>query len=146
MTAGFGRDAAHAEWFYGFRLGLRTDLGSRIVRAWETTLAAVDERVVAADLLDGDWHPVRLLCDRGFTGRAFTASQAERGTRIVLAPSRTPNAIPNRQPGCTRSRCCATGSRPPTAKSPKPRAGPPPRPHLLGTADPHRSHPLRPRK
>ena len=27
--ARFGRDAAHAEWFYGFRLAIRTDLGSR---------------------------------------------------------------------------------------------------------------------
>ena len=33
MAARFGRDAAHAEWFYGFRLAARTDLGSRLVRA-----------------------------------------------------------------------------------------------------------------
>ena len=34
LHARFGRDAAHAEWFYGFRLTIRTDLGSRLVRAW----------------------------------------------------------------------------------------------------------------
>ena len=34
LAARFGRDAAHAEWFYGFRLAIKTDLGSRIVRAW----------------------------------------------------------------------------------------------------------------
>jgi hypothetical protein len=34
LAARFGRDAAHAGWFYGFRLAARTDLGSRIVRAW----------------------------------------------------------------------------------------------------------------
>lgn len=88
LVAGFGRDAAHAEWFYGFRLGLRCDLGSRLVRAWTITRAAVDERVVAGDLLDGADPPVGLLCDRGFAGRAFTAAQAARGTRVVLAPGR----------------------------------------------------------
>jgi hypothetical protein len=33
LAARFGRDGAHAEWFYGFRLAVRTDLGRRIVRA-----------------------------------------------------------------------------------------------------------------
>src|ERR1700751_4153692 len=33
LAARFGRDAAHAEWFYGFRLPGKTDLGSPIVRA-----------------------------------------------------------------------------------------------------------------
>jgi hypothetical protein len=33
LAARFGRDAAHAEWFYGFRLAIRADLGRRIVRA-----------------------------------------------------------------------------------------------------------------
>ena len=28
LHARFGRDAAHAEWFYGFRLAIKTDLGS----------------------------------------------------------------------------------------------------------------------
>jgi hypothetical protein len=31
LLASFGFDAAHREWFYGFRLGLRTDLGRRLV-------------------------------------------------------------------------------------------------------------------
>ena len=33
-----------AEWFYGFRLAIRTDLGTRIVRAWSIVPAAVGER------------------------------------------------------------------------------------------------------
>jgi len=41
LAARFGRDAAHAEWFYGFRLAVKTDLGSRIVRAWASVPAAV---------------------------------------------------------------------------------------------------------
>jgi hypothetical protein len=32
LAARFGRDGAHAEWFYGFRLAVRTDLGRRIAR------------------------------------------------------------------------------------------------------------------
>jgi len=53
LRAGFGWDAAHREWFYDFRLGLRMDLGRRLVRAWGIVPAAVDERAVADDLLDG---------------------------------------------------------------------------------------------
>jgi hypothetical protein len=63
--AGFGFDAAHREWFYGFRLGLRTDLGRRLVRAWGVVPAAVDERVVADELLAGT-VPTGLLLDRVF--------------------------------------------------------------------------------
>src|SRR5215468_7057284 len=47
LAARFGRDAAHAEWFYGFRLAVKTDLSSRIVRAWAIVAAAVNEREVA---------------------------------------------------------------------------------------------------
>jgi hypothetical protein len=88
LAAGFGRDAAHGEWFYGFRLALRTDLGSRLVRAWGLVPAAVDERAVADALLDGAPPPAGLLLDRGFAGRAWAEEQAARGTRVVLAPTR----------------------------------------------------------
>jgi hypothetical protein len=47
LAARFGRDAAHAEWFYGFRLAVKTDLGTRIVRAWSIVPAAVRERGTA---------------------------------------------------------------------------------------------------
>ncbi|HYZ55222.1 MAG TPA: transposase [Streptosporangiaceae bacterium] len=88
LAARFGRDAAHAEWFYGFRLAIRADLGSRIVRGWGIVPAAVNEREVADDLLDGIRPPAGLLLDRGFTGRPFAAGQAARGTQVVLAHSR----------------------------------------------------------
>lgn len=87
LPASFGRDAAHAEWFYGFRLALRTDLESRLVRAWAIVPAAVDERVVGDGLLDG-CIPAGLLLDRGFAGRDWEDRHAERGTRVVIAPSR----------------------------------------------------------
>src|SRR5258707_12280522 len=61
LAAGFGRDAAHAEWFYGFRLAARTDLGSRIVRAWAIVPAAVNERETAGGLLRTGPAPRDLL-------------------------------------------------------------------------------------
>ena len=87
LAAGFGRDAAHGEWFYGFRLALRTDLGSRLVRRWGVVPAAIDERAVADDLLAGA-APAGLLLDRGFLGRAWAAGHRARGTRVVYAHSR----------------------------------------------------------
>ena len=69
LVARFGRDAAHAKWFYGFRLAVKTDLGSRIVRAWSIVPAAVSERDVAEDLLEAGPAPRDLLADKGFNGR-----------------------------------------------------------------------------
>ena len=95
LHAGFGRDAAHAEWFYGFRLAVRTDLASRLVRAWGIVPAAVNERVVADGLLDTSrLPPAGLLLDRGFIGRAWAGQQAARGTRVVLAPGRADRRRP----------------------------------------------------
>ena len=65
LHARFGRDAAHAEWFYGFRLAIKTDLGSRIVRAWSIVPAAVNEREVAGDLLETGPPPRDLLRGQG---------------------------------------------------------------------------------
>jgi hypothetical protein len=88
LAAGFGRDAAHAEWFYGFRLAVKTDLGSRIVRAWAIVAAAVNEREVAGELLEGGPPPRDLLADKGFSGKAFAAAQAARGTAVLVPPDK----------------------------------------------------------
>jgi hypothetical protein len=88
LAARFGRDAAHAEWFYGFRLAIKADLGSRIVRAWGIVPAAVNERDVAEDLLDAGPPPRDLLVDKGFRGAAFAARQAARGTAVLLPPAK----------------------------------------------------------
>src|SRR3954452_12568567 len=66
LVARFGRDAAHGEWCYGFRLAIKTDLGARLVRAWSIVPAAVNEREVAGDLLDTGPPPRDLLVDKGF--------------------------------------------------------------------------------
>ena len=88
LHARFGRDAAHAEWFYGFRLAIKTDLGARIVRAWSIVPAAVNERDVASDLLETGPPPRDLIADKGFSGKAFTASQAARGTAVLTPPAK----------------------------------------------------------
>jgi len=88
LAARFGRDAAHGEWFYGFRLAIKTDLGSRVVRAWGIVPAAVNERDVADDLLDTGPPPRDLLLDKGFAGAAFAAAQADRGTAILIPPAK----------------------------------------------------------
>jgi hypothetical protein len=87
-----GRDAAHAEWFYGFRLAIRTDLGSRIVRAWSIVPAAVNEREVAIDLLHAGQVPRDLLADKGFNGKAFTARLALLGTAVLVPPGKDQRA------------------------------------------------------
>jgi hypothetical protein len=87
LAAGFGFDAAHREWFYGFRLAVRTDLGARTIRAWGLVPAAVDERAAADGLLNGP-APAGLLLDRGFLGAAWAAAHRARGTRVVHTPGR----------------------------------------------------------
>ena len=92
LAARFGRDAAHAEWFYGFRLAVKTDPGSRIVRAWAIVPAAVNEREVAEHLLQAGPAPRDLLADKGFNGRAFAAAHAARGTAVLVPPDKNQRA------------------------------------------------------
>ena len=88
LYARFGRDAAHGEWFYGFRLAARTDLGSRVVRAWAIVPAAVNERDLVPGLIEGADGLVGLLTDKGFNGKAFAASLAAQGISIVFPPTK----------------------------------------------------------
>ncbi len=92
LAARFGRDAAHAEWFYGFRLAIKADLGSRVVRTWSIVPAAVNEREVADDLLEAGPWPRDLLADKGFNGEAFAAAQAARGTAVLVPPAKNQRA------------------------------------------------------
>ena len=117
LHARFGRDAAHAEWFYGFCMAIKTDLGARIVRAWAIVPAAVNERDVASDLLETGLPPRDLLLDKGLNGKAFTAAQAARGTAVLLPPAKGQR---HRMPPILRksSPNGGTGSRPPSKRSP----------------------------
>ncbi len=89
LAARFGRDGAHAEWFYGFRLAIRTDLGRRLVRAWSVVPAAVDERQIGTDLVAGDAASIdALLLDKGFTGIRFAAEMASSEIDVIIPPTR----------------------------------------------------------
>jgi hypothetical protein len=89
LAARFGRDGAHAGWFYGFRLAIRTDLGRRIVRAWSIVPAAIDERQIGTDLVAGDAAAIdALLLDKGFTGSRFAAEMADGGIDVLIPPTR----------------------------------------------------------
>ena len=88
LYARFGRDAAHGEWFYGFRLAARTDLGSRLVRAWGIVPAAVNERDLVPDLIEGADGLTGLLTDTGFNGKKFAAALAAQGISIVFPPTK----------------------------------------------------------
>jgi hypothetical protein len=89
LAARFGRDGAHAEWFYGFRLAARADLGRRIVRAWSIVPAAVDERQIGTDLVTGAAAAIdALLQDKGFTGARFAAEMADAGIEVIIPPTR----------------------------------------------------------
>jgi hypothetical protein len=88
LCARFGRDAAHGEWFYGFRLAVLTDLGSRLVRSWAIVPAAVNERDLVPELIEGFAHLRGLLNDKGFNGRGFTESLAAQGITNLVPPTK----------------------------------------------------------
>jgi hypothetical protein len=127
------RDGAHAEWFYGFRLAVKTDLGSRVVRAWGIVPAAVNERDVAEDLLQAGPPARDLLADKGFAGKAFAARQVARGTSVLIprakAQRRAVSAILLKI--ITK---WLTGLRPPSRTHRPDGTGTPRRPRLLGPA------------
>jgi hypothetical protein len=50
--------------------------------------AAVSERDVAEDLLEAGPAPRDLLAGKGFSGRAFAAAQAARGTAVLVPPGK----------------------------------------------------------
>jgi hypothetical protein len=56
--------------------------------------AAVNERAVAADLLEAGLPPRDLLCDKAFNGAAFAAEQAARGTVVLVPPTRDQRSMP----------------------------------------------------
>jgi hypothetical protein len=88
LAARFGRDGAHAEWFYGFRLAVRTDLGRRLVRAWSIVPAAAGERQVGTDLIAGNAASIdALLLGNGFTGTRFAAEMASGGIELIIPPT-----------------------------------------------------------
>ena len=136
LHARFGRDAAHAEWFYGFRLAVRTDLGSRVVRAWSIVPAAVNEREVAADLLEAGRR--RVTC---CWTRASAAGPSPPGRPPAVAPcsSRPPetSASPATDPAENHRRV-AQPDRDHLQEITDQMELAPRRSHVLGPSHPHR--------
>jgi hypothetical protein len=92
LHARFGRCAAKAEWFYGFRLALLTPLIDPVPVCWAIVPAAGNERDAAELLLTGA-HDLHLLCDKGFRGRAFAASLADQRITLLTPPSKPERAM-----------------------------------------------------
>jgi hypothetical protein len=99
LAAHFGWCAALSRWCFGFRLALRTGrtgLTDGLIRGWAIVPAAVDERPVAAGLLDGE-HDVGLLTDQGFRSASWDRCwAAESGIWHLLAPSQRERATRSR--------------------------------------------------
>ena len=94
-------------------------VGIRIVRAWSIVPAAVNEREVAEDLLQAGPPPRDLLADKGFNGQAFAASQAARGTAVLIRPAKNQRATtPAILLTIIKPSSGATASRPALARSP----------------------------
>jgi hypothetical protein len=117
LAAGFGRDAAHAEWFYGFRLAIRTDLGSRIVRSRGSVPAAACEREVADDLPAASGRRPGCCQAAGSPAAPSPPGTAHRAP-LWSWPIPAPSATSSARPSAAGSPRCATGSRPATGRSP----------------------------
>lgn len=91
LHASFGRCAAKAEWFYGFRVALDGPLIDPVPWVWALVPAAGNERDAAALLLEGA-HDLHLLTDKGFRGRAFAASLAAQRITLLTPPTKPERA------------------------------------------------------
>ena len=91
-------------WFYGFRLAARTDLGSRLVRAWAIVPAAINERDLVPGLIEGADYLSGLLTDKGFNGKQFAQALAAQGhpglgpTHHGTGPPRRPHLLGHAHP------------------------------------------------
>ena len=89
LVARFGRCAAKALWFYGFRLAVLTPLTGvgPVPVSWALVGAAVNEREVLEALLDG-MGPLSVLTDKGCRGKAFTAALAAQDVGLLTPPTK----------------------------------------------------------
>ena len=144
LAARFGRDAAHAEWFYGFRLAVKTDLGSRIVRAWAIVPGRRQRARRGHGPAGGRLAPRDLLADKGFNGAAFAAALAACGTAVLVPPEKKRPRGHGLRPA-EDDRRMAKPHRDDLQRDHRPDGtGQPRRAHLLGPADQDRSHHRRP--
>lgn len=91
VMAGFGRCAAKALWFYGFRLAVLTALPRPVPVVWALVPAAVSERDVLEALVDGQGR-LCVLADKGVRGRAFTTALAAQQVQVLTPPTKAERA------------------------------------------------------
>jgi Transposase DDE domain len=91
LQAGFGRCAAKALWFYGFRVATLAPLIDPIPLRWALVPAAVNEREVLAAMLEG-LGPLKLLADKGLRSRALSEELAARDILLLTPPTKAQRA------------------------------------------------------
>lgn len=91
LVARFGRCAAKALWFYGFRLAVLTPLIDPVPVGWALVSAAVNERDVLLALVDASTDR-KVLADKGLRGKAIKQELAEQGILLLTPPTRRDRA------------------------------------------------------
>lgn len=91
LVARFGRCAAKALWFYGFRLAVLTPLIDPVPVCWALVPAAVNEREVLSTLVEA-WRDRKVLADKGLRGQAVTQELAAQGILLLTPPTKNDRA------------------------------------------------------
>ena len=91
LVARFGRCAAKALWFYGFRLAMLTPLLGPVPVAWALVPAAVNEREVLTAVLEGRTD-LKVLADKGVRGKEVTGQAAAQGILLLTPPTKRARA------------------------------------------------------
>jgi transposase len=99
LRPGFGYCDAKRWWFYGFRLATLAPLSDGVPRHWALTPAGVNEREVAAALLQGE-HGVALVADKGFDGAAMRRLLQQQDGILLTPPRRLRRYRPTRLIRC----------------------------------------------
>jgi hypothetical protein len=91
LVARFGRCAARALWFYGFRLAVLTPLIDPVPVCWALVPAAVNERDVLLALVETHTDD-RVLADKGLRGKAVAQELAGQGILLLTPPTKRERA------------------------------------------------------
>lgn len=91
MVARFGRCAAKALWFYGFRLAVLAPLIGPVPVCWAIVPAAVNEREVLAEQVEGR-TALRVLADKGLRGKDLATHLADRAILLLTPPTKRERA------------------------------------------------------
>ena len=91
LVARFGRCAAKALWFYGFRLAVLTPLINPVPVCWALVPAAANERDVLTALVEAR-ADLQVLADKGLRGAAVAQALAAQGILLLTPPTKRDRA------------------------------------------------------